>query len=228
MLRSISTPLFALFAAGLSLSSATAATVINGTFDDNANLYTVWPGYNNGGAPDPINPANPTGWTITGGGGINPVFPDGANQSPFNDGANTGPFAFLQGATRIEQTIAGFSVGGSYALNLSFNSRNCCTTGQGPIADVYLNDVLLASSTSSFPAPGFVVPATIGNGGNWYNVSIPFTADATDIVLSIRSSLSAPGADVTLLVDNVSIVPEPTGVALLLCGMLPLALRRRR
>lgn len=84
-------------ALGLPLSSAIAVTVINGTFDDNAAGYVVWPGYNGGSGAAGTNPTNPTGWIFTGGSGINPVSPDGAGQAPFNDGTNTGPFAFLQG-----------------------------------------------------------------------------------------------------------------------------------
>lgn len=212
-----------LFAA-LSLVPASGVTVINGTFDDNAAAYTVWPGYN---GQNGVNPANPTGWTITGGGGINPVSPVGAGQDPFNDGASTGAFAFLQGETRLEQTIAGFAVGASYTLSLDFNARNCCTAGAGPIADVYLNDVLLASSTDLFPAPGYVIPGTLANGGNWYNADLPFVAGANSITLSIRARPSAGGADTTLIVDNVSVVPEPSTFAALVLSLGLLARRRR-
>lgn len=208
----------------VTLPHASGVTVINGNFEDNAASYTVWPGYN---GQNGVNPASPTGWTATGGGGLNPVSPVGAGQDPFNDGISTGAFALLQGDTRLEQTIAGFTVGGSYTLSLDFNARNCCTAGAGPIADVYLNDVLLASSTSLFPAPGYVIPGTLANGGNWYNADILFVAAADTLTLSIRSRPSAGGADTTLIVDNVSIVPEPSTFAALLLSLSLLARRRR-
>jgi len=225
--------LFSAFAIAFALPCvpAGAVTVINGTFDDNAAAYVVWPGYNGGTGAAGTNPSNPTGWTFTGGSGINPVFPDGPNQAPFNDGTNTGPFAFLQGVSRMEQSIAGFTVGGNYTLNLSFNARNCCgpvgEPAPTPLAEVYLNDVLLASSVALFPAPGGVVPGSIANGGNWYSAGIPFTAAADTITLSIRT-MPAAGGDTTLIVDNVSIVPEPAMASLLACGMLGALVRRRR
>lgn len=218
--------LAAAVAALLPLSAASAVTVVNGNFEDNASAYTVWPGYNNGGPA--INPATPTGWTSVGGVGINPVSPPGDGQAPFNDGANDGAFAFLQGVSRIEQTIAGFVVGGEYALNLDFNARNCCTAGANPLAEVYLNDVLLASSAALFPAPGGVIPGSLANGGNWWNASIPFTAGAETITLSIRTQPVPAGGDTTLIVDNVSIVPEPATFALLACGLMTAFGRRRR
>ena len=214
-------------ALALPLSSVSAVTVINGTFDDNAAAYVVWPGYNGGTGGAGTNPSNPTGWTFTGGSGVNPVSPDGAGQAPFNDGTNTGPFAFLQGESRMEQSISGFSVGGEYTLSIDFNSRNCCTPGSNPIAEVFLNDVLLASSAALFPAPGGVIPGTLANGGNWYSADIPFTAPADTLMLSIRTRPDIAG-DTTLIVDNVSIVPEPAMAGLLACGLLVGVARRRR
>jgi hypothetical protein len=227
--KSLSTT--AVLAFALTSVPARAATVINGTFDDNAAAYVVWPGYNGATGAAGTNPSNPTGWTFTGGSGINPVFPDGAGQAPFNDGTNTGAFAFLQGESRMEQSIGGFTVGGSYTLNLSFNARNCCgPEGQPaptPLAEVYLNDVLLASSAALFPAPGGVIPGSVANGGNWYSAGLPFTAAADTILLSIRARPAA-GGDTTLIVDNVSIVPEPAMASLLACGLLGALVRRRR
>jgi len=223
--------LASLLVLGAGAPSAAAATVVNGGFEDNAAGYTVWPGYNGQGG---VNPAGPTGWTVTGGGGINPVSPAGAGQDPFNDGASTGAFAFLQNTSRLDQDVAGFMIGGAYTLSFDFNARNCCAAPGGatptPLAEVYLNDVLVGSSASLFPAPGGVIPGSLGNGGAWWSASIPFTATAEMITLSFRTTPSSGVLtdDTTLILDNVAIVPEPGLLGLLACGLGGILARRRR
>ena len=217
----------ALAVAAMSLPAARAATVINGDFSANAAQYVVWPGYNSGTGAPGTNPANPTGWTSTGGVGINPVTPPGAGQDPFNDGTNTTPFAFLQGTATLDQDITGFQIGGSYVLSLDFNARNCCTAGVRPRAEVFLDGTSIANSSSLFPAPGGVIPASVAAGGVWYHANIPFTAADTILTLSIRTTPDTAGGDTTLIVDNISIIPEP-GIALLAFSALGGALVRRR
>lgn len=207
------------------VGSSFAATLLNGDFEANASDYITWPGYSGAGG----NPAGPAGWTITGGVGINPVNTADPNPAPFNDGLNSGAFAFLQNSASLEQTVSDFVIGGQYELSVSFNARNCC--GDFPIASVYLDDTLLASSTMMFPDPGGVIPATLANGGIWYTANLPFIATSTSHTISFRAvPAGSPNGDASLLIDNVSIrtVPEPATGLLSLVAFSGLALRRRR
>ncbi|HUF62386.1 MAG TPA: PEP-CTERM sorting domain-containing protein [Verrucomicrobiales bacterium] len=209
-----------LFAAGV--SGVAAVSVANGDFEQDTALFTVWPGYTDGGG---VNPSNIPGWTGEGGRGINPVVPNGPGDAPFRDnGTNATSIAFLQGNSSISQQLTGFSVGVIHVISLDFNSRNCC--GAFPIGEIAIDDIVLASSADLFPAPGVVPPV----GDNpWYTADIPFLATSDTHVLTIRSIV--PEGDATLLVDNISVapIPEPVTLSLLLAGGLGLlALRRRR
>ncbi len=208
-----------LFAAGV--SGVAAVSVANGDFEQDTALFTVWPGYVDGGG---VNPSNISGWTGEGGRGINPVVPNGPGDAPFRDnGTNATSIAFLQGNSSISQSLSGFSVGVIYVVSLDFNSRNCC--GAFPSAELVIDDTVLASSADLFPAPGVIPPV----GDNpWYHADVPFMATSDTHVLTIRSIV--PEGDATLLVDNISVtqIPEPVSLSLLAGGLGLLALRRRR
>jgi hypothetical protein len=201
-----------------------AQTVVNGDFEADLGAWVTWPGYAANGA----NPAEITGWTGTGGRGINPVVPDGAGDKPFRDnGNNTTAIAFLQGTSSIQQTVSGFVVGQPYVLSLDFNSRDCC--GDSPIGEIYLNDILAGSSEGLFPPPGVVPP--VGGANPWYHADIDFDAPVDTITLRIAARPGAGGTgDATLLVDNVhfTLVPEPTSGVLGLLSVLGLLVARRR
>lgn len=213
-----------LVTAWLGLQAQAAPNVVNGDFEADPGLWTVWPGYS---GQNGVNPANITGWTGEGGRGINPVVPGGPNDAPFRDnGNNTTHVAFLQGVSYIEQTIGGFSVGSDYTLGLDFNARNCCG-GALPLATVKLNGIVAGSSTALFPPPGGVIP--VGGTNPWYHADIEFTAPVDTITLRIESAPAA-GGDSTLIVDNITmqLVPEPSSGLLALAGLAGLAGFRRR
>jgi hypothetical protein len=197
-------------------------TVVNGDFEADTELWTVWPGYTGGGG---VNPANITGWTGDGGRGINPVVPGGPTDYPFRDnGDNTTSVAFLQGASYIEQAVTGFTPGSEYTLTLDFNARNCC--GDLPIGTIYLNGIEAGSSVDLFPAPGGIVP--VGAANPWYTADISFEAPTDMITLRIQAAPAA-GGDASMLVDNVrfTLVPEPAGGLLALLGVMGLLAVRR-
>jgi hypothetical protein len=197
--------------------------VINGDFEADTELWTVWPGYVAGGG---VNPENISGWTGDGGRGINPVVPAGPTDAPFRDnGNNSTSIAFLQGASHIEQAVSGFTIGADYILSLEFNSRNCC--GDVPIGTIYLNGIEAGSTVDLFPAPGGIPP--VGGDNPWYSADIEFEAPTDTITLRIQAAPAA-GGDATMIVDNVrfTLVPEPTGGLMLLLGAVGLMASRRR
>lgn len=204
-----------------------SVVIANGDFEQDAELFVVWPGYVGGANPTGTNPATIPGWTHTGGVGINPVQPGGAGDSPFNDPSttNTTYHAFIQGTASITQIVGGFTVGENYMLTLDTNARGCC--GDSPIAEVLLDGAVIGSSVDAFPAPGAVVPAAAD--APWYTFEIPFQATAETHSLSI-STRPAAGGDASLVVDNVSIavVPEPSTGLLVAVGFGIALVRRRR
>lgn len=196
--------------------------VVNGDFESEAGSFVVWPGYVDGAGDAGVNPSDINGWLGTGGRGVNPIL---TGEAPFRDnGNNASHVAFLQGASSISQTVGGFTIGAEYELSLDFNARNCC--GDFPIGTILLNGEVAGSSLDLFPDPGAIIP--VGEGMDWYNATIPFTAPTESIQLEITAAPAA-GGDATMLVDNVSfrLVPEPSSATLLLLGGLALVRRRR-
>ncbi len=216
---------FLFLLAGLAVSPAT--TVINGDFETDTNLFVAWPGYTAFTNDAGTNPDQIVGWAGDGGRGINPVVPRGGGDSPFDDtnSWNTTSFAFLQGASYIEQTVTGFSVGADYLLDLDFNARNCC--GDVPIATISINGSPVASSIDLFGGAGGIPP--VDGADPWYHAQIPFTADAESVVVRFASAPS-DGGDATLVIDNVTIapIPEPSSTVLVALSLLGLMARRRR
>ncbi len=191
-----------------------ANLVVNGDFETDTALWTVWPGYVAAGA----NPANITGWTGEGGRGINPVVPNGPTDAPFRDnGNNTTSVAFLQGTAYIEQTVSGLTVGSKYLLGLDFNARNCC--GDFPVGSILLNGLPIANQN--------IVP--VGGSNPWYHAETDFVAPLSALTLRIAAAPQA-GGDATMIVDNVSLqlIPEPSSALLSLLGLLGLVSCRRR
>jgi hypothetical protein len=200
--------------------SIAAPMVTNGDFEAETAGFVAWPGYTGGTDAAGTNPDNIAGWTGMGGRGINPISAAHDNPAPFRDnGDNDTHVAFLQGVSSIEQEVTGFTIGGAYVLSIDYNSRNCC--GDFPIGSVSLDGEVVADTG------GGVVP--VGDANPWYHADIPFTATEENITLAI-STMSAAGGDSTLVVDNISInvVPEPSSMVLISCGLIGLAARRRR
>ena len=208
----------ALAAALLCTQLSAAPMVVNGDFEGENN-FGVWPGYVGNG-----NPENIPGWTGGGGHGLNPISADHESPAPFRDnGSNGSTVAFLQGTSHIEQVVTGLVAGSEYTLSLDFNSRNCC--GDFPVASILLDGEVVASSTD-LPFPdGGIVP--VGGEEPWYHADIDFTATGESTMLRIET-VSLAGGDSTLIVDNISIVPEPATGLLAFFAFLGLAAFRRR
>ena len=197
------------------VSASAAPMVVNGDFESDVEGFGVWPGYTGNGNPDDI-----SGWTGDAGRGINPISTAHDNPGPFRDnGANDTHVAFIQGTAFIEQEVTGFDVGSEYVVSFDYNSRNCC--GDVPIASILLDGETLITTD------GGVAP--VGDANPWHHGDIAFTAGEEAITLRLASAPAA-GGDATLLVDNISInaVPEPSCLALLVCGLLGLTVWRRR
>jgi MYXO-CTERM domain-containing protein len=216
----------------LSVSRVGAQEFIrNGTFDEDAETWTAWPGYAGHEGVNPfeitewfhaggvginpvrrtdMNPANALGWTGEGGRGINPVAGEPANgPNPFNDnGDNESVIAFLQGTSSMIQSVTGLVPGQDYVFGMDYNSRNCC--GDFPIAELRLNDILI-------PELGDDAVFPVGPGNPWYQVEVPFTADSSELTIAI-STFPELGADSTLLIDNVFLRSSIGGTNLVVNG----------
>lgn len=227
------TALLSLCCGSLALSTAMgAATFVNGSFNDNAAAYLVWPGYSGsvGGKGNATNPVAPTGWNVSPAGtGINSdavIATDsiagtagiGGPNNPFIDnGAESGAVLLLQGVAFASQNVTGFTVGQDYILSFDFNSRNCC--GDVPQGQLSIGGIVVIPFSSIAP---------VGGSNPYTSISVPFTASAAALEFRIDSR-SAAGGDATLLLDNfaIAMVPEPSTLAIL--GLsLSLFGRRRR
>ncbi len=192
--------------------------LVNGDFE--ADTFTVWPGYVGNGNPDQI-----TGWTGTGGNGINPVFaaqnpeavtgwtrnedsagniginPVTDGRAPFGDnGDNDGGFLFMQGIVSAYQEVSGLMVGSDYVLSVDYNSRNCC----GDIPAVFLE--IGGEISDAFPDPVDFFDETVDPvlEGAWWFTEIPFEATTESMRIEFFSEPST-GGDATFLLDNIEV-----------------------
>ena len=159
----------------------TSIAIVNPGFQ--ADNYATPPGYNGG-----ANPAQPTGWTQTGGGGVNgadlgagAAFSDGASL----DGTRVG---FIQGAGSISQALSGLVTGRQYYVQGYVRGRNCC--GDTPLVSVSFGGTTLLSNLS------------VGSG-NWVPFSLPFTATASSGTFQL-SSVASAGGDASLAYDGIT------------------------
>ena len=117
----------------------------------------------------------------------------------------------------LSTAITGLTVGNSYTVY--FDARKRDGGGAGNF-DVFVD--------TTIPAGGFNITPT---STTWAQQSITFTAEAASHTLSIANYDYATGAATTtgsgLMVDNFTVVPEPSAALLGGLGMLCL-LRRRR
>lgn len=188
----------ALFSIALlpSIASAglTSISIINPGFQ--ADNYTTFPGYNG----QPGNPAQPTGWAQTGGGGVNGL--DLGAGAPFSDGATLDGtrVGFIQGGGSISQTLSGLTPGKQYYFQGYFRGRNCC--GDVPVI------------SASFAGAPLITSVNIG-AGSWQSFSVPFIAGSGSGSLLISSTSSA-GGDASVAYDGFSVFQLDAGYVPLL------------
>lgn len=184
---------------------AHSTMLLNGSFEDpglavDAYSYSV--------------PSGITSWTAVGGdvylvngNGLNATIgPQEGSQWLYMGGGS--------GATYVEQTVTGLSVGGSYKLEgfYGWPGRPGSNPGGFKIVLDGFGDILPLTYTSS--------PAT------WTAFSAPFTATAVSATIRIHSMSGSAGEQEAF--DNLSIgaVPEPAVLSLLAFGGLLLFRRR--
>ena len=147
-------------------------------------------GYLGGGNPGAI-----TGWTATGGAGVNGT--DIGAGTPFADNGtipDSTRVAFIQGAGSLSQTLGGFNIGDIYWVQGFANARGPGAT-DNPVISVTLGaDVLLPATLIS----------PVGGVAPYHFVNLPWTASSLSAALTITSAPSA-GGDAALLLDGISI-----------------------
>lgn len=207
---------FAALAAFAIAGSADAAAVIaggNGSFET-ATVGT--PIYPNAWRVDQVTIA---GWTYTqridtGFGAT--WFMGGSDYGTASDGNYQVNLISDGNSYFLSTAITGLTVGNSYTVYFDARQR----AGGAGNFDVFVN--------TTIPVGGFdITPSST----TWAQQSITFTAEAASHTLSIANYDYATGAATTtgsgLMVDNFTVVPEPSAALLGGLGMLCL-LRRRR
>jgi PEP-CTERM motif-containing protein len=190
---------------------------VNGNFE--AGTSTGW---------DAMTPTNTPGWTVVNG-GFQPRLlrlqtcggPYGANaegcQVATIGGTETG------GTDSIQQTLAGFIVGGSYIL--SWLQASEYTTSDVINASI-IGAATLSQDFTSNPYPG-------GSQfwyGPWQTMSFAFVADSATLTFNFHSYATnyEPGVDDFQIAQvGGAAVPEPASMLLLGSGLAALVARRR-
>ena len=165
-----------------------------------ADEILIWnPSFEASGSPPGVGYLQPfriAGWTGgPGGRGVNVN-----QQGPFTDNGyapDQDRAGFLQNVgAGISQVVTGLNTGQRYTLVLGLNPRNCC--GGRPIARVSAGDVPLYEE-EVFP---------VGGANPYHALYLAFTADGPEVEIKIEIAASEPpGADVSLLFDDLHLVP---------------------
>ncbi len=203
---------------GLTVSTASAVSITNGTFEADAVSF--------GSCPE----TTPTGWT---GGVLCGMGYYGATGDPDGGGA----FAIIGGGTdfptgSLSQTITGLTTGHNYTVSFYLAGENwfISTTEQVMVS------MLSGSSTGSqtYDAPHSSCNGCDGNTGLWDHWSLfnyTFLATGTSATIKfadIFSDRNDTGIDKISIAETTSSVPEPGTIGLLCLGMGSLGLLRRR
>jgi len=187
----------------IAASHALTPVVSNGSFE--ADPFNT----SNFGYSLDLGGANPlTGWTTLNNG----TYPWGLqNVNSFNGGPT--PYGnqwvvvgnFGNGGTWIQQSISGFTIGGTYRLNFALASEQ---PGAGALAEVsFPSGSSTASQTFAAPLRG------VNYWDTWGNFSMDFVANSSSVTVRF---LGLAGLGFDPGIDNVSIseVPEPSNFAL--------------
>jgi len=196
---------------GTAIGSASAANLVtNGSFE----AVSFGPP---GGFKLGITDADVPGWHIPESDGI---YPWGLTNGAF--GAGPAPDGtqwvvlgrYDTGAQfRIQQTVAGLTIGQSYSLSWQASSeRGCCSNGELSFISGAANGPVLVDA----PAPGSVL-------ADWSSHSTNFTATATSVTFQFRNLNPDVNDGIDLGLDNVVLmgggaVPEPAAWLMLIAG----------
>ncbi len=154
-----------------------------------ADTFTTYPGYVSGNGPI-------TGWSALPNHGINP-----GPSSPFADNGaipDRNQVAFMQQDGALSQMVSGFTVGAQYYVVYNENARS----GGVPAIEVKIGDTTIVPAHSRSP---------VGGANPYIEVtSEPFAAESATLQLSFIKS-NPNGGDTTALIDNVCILPMPSG-----------------
>lgn len=137
-----------------------------------------WPGY--------INPNRISGWTGTGGFGVNFT-----GAGPFADNGsapNQDLVAFIQGAATLSQNVSGLVPGEFYSVSYAYNARS----GNNPRLRVTFGDVVLVEEDV----------APVGGSAPYHSKSVTFQAAGGSGALTFAQIAEG---DQTVLIDNVAI-----------------------
>lgn len=150
---------------------------------DTNDIVLMNPSFEASGTLPAVGPVVPlAGWAQTGTVGVDDGTAGHANNGAIPD---QDLVAFIQGAGSISQALDGLIVGNEYEIRVAVNAG----TGTSPRLQIKVGDAVLADQD---------VPAQ-----SYQNLSLKFTATATDTTLTLAQSKE--GTD-TLLIDNVRLL----------------------
>ena len=217
-------PAFLAALAGLTLAGSAGAAVIaggNGSFE--TNTYTN-PGFFSINGLWETTAGSASGWTFSGTGRWFMQTDNGGNNfgAP-QDGdyyvnialGELGGYAFSMSAA-----VTGLTVGNNYSIEFYASERSGITAGTSFTTSV---DTTVPTTLTVTEAS---LPAIVSGFSNYVKQTLSFTATATTHTFTVSNSRS--GSDGSgFLVDNFTVVPEPSAALLGSLGMLAL-LRRRK
>jgi hypothetical protein len=193
-----------LLATLLLVARATAEPLVrNPGFEEDA--YTVSPGYarQNGAAI--------TGWTLSGGAGLNPVWRDTGRKAvldaPFHDNGRVPEgrqIAFIQGPGTLRQTVTGFRLGRRYRVTYRENARVQRRGDEWPTVQVLLGGLVVVSPHEVTP-----VAATDAVEVPFARVESAWFTPTVDGDLELVFETVQKALTTSILLDHVRIEEEP-------------------